>query len=126
MRVITNENIPIPGGHYSTCIEHKGLLYLSGQLPFNLSTNLVPKGIEAQTQQVLDNVKTILEAAGSGIDQVLQARIYISNIEDWDTVNKIYAVFFGDHKPARCIVPVGNLHYGALIEFEATAIIKYE
>jgi len=123
MHVISNENIPVPGGHYSTCIEHQGLLYLSGQLPFHPDTKEIPDGIEAQTRQVLENVENILTAAGTTLNKVLQARIYISNVDDWPKVNQIYADFFGEHKPTRCIIPVGKLHYGALIEFEATAIM---
>ena len=81
----------------------------------------VPSGIEAQTRQVLANVDQILTAADSGRDRVLQMRIYVSDIQHWDTVNRVYAEFFGAHKPARAIVPTRELHFGCLLEVEATA-----
>jgi len=122
MEIIQTENMPKPNGHYSNCIKYNGLLYLSGQLPKNLKTGIFEIGIEKQTKTVLNNLKLILNEAGSDINKVLQLRIYIADIEYWDIVNKIYAEFFEDHKPARTIVPVNKLHYNVLIEIEAIAI----
>lgn len=124
MRAINTPNMPKANGHYSHCVEHNGILYLSGQLPFDPETRVMPEGIEKQTQQVLSNVERILKEAGSYKEQVLQVRIYIPDIEHWDKVNKIYADFFGDHKPARCVIPTRNLHFGALVEVEVTAFIN--
>lgn len=111
--------MPVGNGHYSTCIEHNGLLYISGQLP--LEDGQVPEGIEAQTRLVLAKLDQILQAADIRKEQVLQVRIYLSDIALWDQVNLVYADFFGEHKPARCVVPTCPLHYGCLIELEATA-----
>ena len=122
MRIISSPNMPKSNGHYSQCIEHNGILYLSGQLPFEPETRTMPEGIEKQTAQVLTNVESILIEAGSCKSKVIQVRIYISNINDWETVNKIYSTFFGNHKPVRCVIPTRELHYGALIEVEVTAI----
>jgi 2-iminobutanoate/2-iminopropanoate deaminase len=83
----------------------------------------MPEGIVKQTEQVLKNVERILHEAGSIKEKVLQVRVYIPNIDDWSTVNEVYAEFFGNHKPARCVIPTRNLHFGALIEVEATAYI---
>ncbi|PKP37357.1 MAG: enamine deaminase RidA [Bacteroidetes bacterium HGW-Bacteroidetes-15] len=124
MRVINTPNMPKANGHYSHCVEHNGVLYLSGQLPFNPETRIMPEGIEMQTQQVLNNVERILTEAGSCKEQVLQVRIYIPDIEHWDKVNEIYSIFFGDHMPARCVIPTRNLHFGALVEIEVTAFHK--
>ncbi len=121
MNIITNPQMPAANGHYSMCIEHNGLLYLSGQLPFEPELKTLPQGIEKQTDQVLKNMERILLAAGSHKSKVIQVRIYLSDIHDWEAVNQIYARFFGDHKPARCVVPVATLHYGALLEIEVTA-----
>lgn len=123
MNIITTPNMPRANGHYSHCIEHNGILYLSGQLPFDPETRIMPEGIVKQTEQVLKNVERILTEASSNKNKVLQVRIYIPNIENWGVVNELYAEFFGNHKPARCIIPTGELHYNAMIEIEVTAYI---
>ena len=121
MKIIESINIPKANGHYSQCIEHKGILYISGQLPIHQETKKIPKSIEDQTDLVLKKIETILSEANSSKNNILQVRVYISNIELWDKVNKIYSIFFKFHKPVRCIVPTRNLHYGCLIEIEVTA-----
>ena len=121
MKIINNKQMPPANGHYSTCIEHNDILYLSGQLPFEPLSRTLPDGIEKQTDQVLKNIERILIAAGSNKNKVIQVRLYISDINNWDTVNQVYSHFFGDHKPARCVVPVTTLHFGALLEVEVTA-----
>ncbi|NHK32958.1 MAG: RidA family protein [Asgard group archaeon] len=108
--------------HYSPAVEHNNILYVSGQLP-------IPKGmkspsseeIEKQTEIVLEKLKEILITAGSDIDKVLKTTIYVTDIEHWDKVNAVYAKFFGDHRPARTIVPTKTLHYNCLIELDAIA-----
>ncbi len=115
--------MPASNGHYSQCIEHNGLLYLSGQLPFDPMTRKMPEGIEKQTLQTLQNIALILDEAGSNIKKVIQVRIYIPQVELWNQVNQVYADFFGDHKPVRCVVPTRDLHFGALIEVEALAYV---
>ncbi|HAN78605.1 MAG TPA: enamine deaminase RidA [Bacteroidales bacterium] len=121
MKPLISDKIPTPRGHYSTCIEHNGILYIAGQLPYVPVTREIPEGIEAQTKQVLENLELILTEAGSSKNKVLQMRIYVTSIELWDKVNQVYADFFENHKPARIVLPVGALHFGSLIEIEATA-----
>lgn len=123
MRIIKSEKIPPAKGHYSPCIEHNGTLYISGQLPVDPATKQIPDGIQAQTNVVLEKIDLILNEAGSSREQVIQMRIYISDIALWQEVNEVYAQFFGDHKPVRCVVPVGELHYGCLIEAECVAFV---
>jgi len=123
MRIINNEKMPSANGHYSQCIEHNGMVYLSGQLPGNPAINPLPEDIESQTRLVLGKIDLILKEAGSSREKVIQMRIYIPDIELWDGVNRIYTEFFGNHRPVRCIVPSGKLHYGCLIEAEAIACI---
>ncbi len=123
MKIVSTPKLPAANGHYSTCIEHGGLLYLSGQLPFDPETREMPEGIEAQTEQTLRNIDLVLREAGSSRDKVLQMRLYIPRIEMWDAVNQVYSEFFADHKPARCVVPTRELHFGALVEIEATACL---
>ena len=121
MEIIENEMIPRSNGHYSPCIVHNETVYISGQLPVDPLSKQIPEGIEAQTRMVLDKLDSILCAAGSSREKIIQVRIYLSDIEDWEKVNIIYSTFFGEHKPVRCVVPVGRLHYGCLIEAEAIA-----
>lgn len=122
MRIIETPNMPACNGHYSRCIEQNGLLYLSGQLPIDMNTNTIPEAIEEQTILALKNVEMILKEAGSHKNNVLQVRVYISNIDLWDKVNAIYSDFFANHKPVRSIIPSRELHYGSLIEIEVTAV----
>ena len=121
MKIISTERMPISNGHYSQVVEHNGTLYLSGQLPVDPVTKKIPGSIEEQTRVVLSKIELLLNEAGSSKQHVIQMRIYISDIALWDQVNAVYSEFFGNHKPARCIVPTRELHFGSLIEVEATA-----
>ena len=123
MKIIKTPNMPKANGHYSQCIEHNGILYLSGQLSINQITRVVPDTIEEQTDLALKNAETILNEAGSSKNKVLQVRVYISNIDLWDKVNKRYSLFFDAHKPIRVIIPTRELHFGCLVEIEITAIL---
>ena len=80
--------------------------------------------IETQTELALRNVETVLHAAGSDLDHVVQMTIYISDIELWGKVNEAYARVMGEHRPARAIVPVKDLHFGTQIEIQAIASVK--
>ncbi len=123
MKKIQPTNIPVPKGHYSPAINHNGLIYVSGQLPWNYETGEVETGaIELQTELALRNVETILHAAGSDLNHVLQMTIYVSEMNDWDKINEVYKRILGEHKPARAIVPVKDLHFGTQIEIQAIAI----
>lgn len=125
MKKITTPKAPAAGGHYSQAIVHNGLVYVSGQLPIEPQTGeKILDSIEAQTEQVMTNVKAILEAAGSGLSQVIKTTVYIADIQLWDRVNQVYARYFGEHRPARAVVPTGPLHHGFLIEMEAIAAMK--
>lgn len=124
MKLISTQNAPAPAGHYSQAIVHQGLVYVSGQLPTDPVTGERRLGpIEEQARQALGNLKAILEAAGSDMAHVLKVTIYISDIELWGRVNAVYAAFFGEHRPARAVVPVKELHYGFQIEVEAVAAV---
>ena len=109
-------------GHYSPGVLVGNILYISGQLPIDLETGQLTAGdIEAQTKAALGNVERVLTAAGLAKTDVAMCRVYIPDMAYWDTVNDIYADFFGEHKPARVIVPTRELHHGALVEIEAMA-----
>jgi 2-iminobutanoate/2-iminopropanoate deaminase len=122
MKIIQNKEIPVPKGHYSPVIEHNGTLYLSGQLPKDEDGN-IPEGIEAQLELVLAKMDHLLTHSGSDRNHVLSVRIYIPDVAYWDQVDATYASFFGDHRPARCVVPSRELHHGCLVELEAVACV---
>jgi 2-iminobutanoate/2-iminopropanoate deaminase len=125
MNKIQPKNQPRPKGHYSPGIEHNGLVYVSGQLPMDLKTREPFTGaIEGQTELALLNVEAVLEAAGSDLQHVIQMTIYVSDMELWSKVNETYAKVMGEHRPARAIVPVKDLHFDTKIEIQAIAAVK--
>jgi 2-iminobutanoate/2-iminopropanoate deaminase len=124
IRKILTPDAPAPGGHYSQAVVHNGLVYVSGQLPIDARTGERQLGsIEVQTETVLNNTAAILRAAGSDLSRVLKMTIYVADINLWRQVNEVYARVMGEHRPARAVVPVKELHYGFLIEIEAVAAL---
>ena len=124
MKPIITDKAPHPGGHYSQAIVHNGLVYVSGQLPIDPRTREKQTcAIEEQTRMVLQNLSAILDASGSSLKEVLKVTVYISDISLWGKVNEVYAEVFGDHRPARAIVPTRDLHFGFKIEVDAVAAI---
>jgi 2-iminobutanoate/2-iminopropanoate deaminase len=124
MKPITTSGAPVARGHYSQAMVHGGLVYVAGQLP------IVPDrpeerlaGFQAQASQVLDNVAAILADSGSGLEHVLKATVYITDVAHWPAFNTLYAERFGAHKPARTVVPVAALHYGYLVEMDVIAAV---
>ena len=125
MKTIQPADQPQPKGHYSPGIEHNGLIFVSGQLPMSLDRREPFTGsIEEQTELALRNVEAVLKAAGSDLQHVLQFTIYVSDMELWGAVNETYARVMGDHRPARAIIPVKDLHFGTKIEIQAIAAVK--
>lgn len=125
MEHIYLENIPKPAGHYSPGIVYNGLVYVSGQLPLDLATREPFTGaIEGQTELALRNVEAVLHAASSDLDHVLQMTIYISEMELWGGVNETVARVFGEHRPARAVIPVNDLHFDTKIEIQAIAAVR--
>jgi 2-iminobutanoate/2-iminopropanoate deaminase len=113
------------GGHYSPGVVYNGVLYISGQLSINPETGKVPEGgIREETKQALNNLDIVLKAANLSKDAVLHCRVYIPNVAYWPEVNEVYSEFFGEHKPARVVVPSNNLYAGCLVEIEAIAACK--
>lgn len=125
IKKILTPDAPAPGGHYSQAVVHNGLVFVAGQLSIDPATGTRLLGtIEEQTEQTLANLRAILEAAGSGLDHVLKTTVYVADMNHWSAVNEVYARVFGEHRPARAIVPTGPLHYGFLIEIEAIAAVR--
>ena len=125
IRTVFTEEAPKPGGHYSQAVVHNGLVFVAGQLAIDPKTGEKLTGsIEQQTEQCLRNVAAILKASGSDLSRVLRMTIYVSDMEHWPAVNTVYARVMGEHRPARAIVPVKELHYGFKIEIETTAAVN--
>ncbi|UUZ83258.1 RidA family protein [Paenibacillus sp. P26] len=111
-------------GHYALATLHHNTVYVSGQFAMDPVTCEKKFGtIEEETLQALKNVEMIVEAAGSKKEQILRMTLYIPDVKLWDKVDTVYKAFFGDHKPARTVVPTNELHYGFKIEIEAIAYI---
>lgn len=119
--IIHTVHAPAAVGPYSQAVLTGGLLLTSGQLGLEPETGILPEGVEAQAAQALENIGAILAEAGYERTDVVKTTIFIRNMGDFAAVNRIYAEFFGDHKPARSCVEVSALPKGGLVEIEATA-----
>lgn len=127
MKFISTPDAPTPAGHYSQAVVHNGLVFVAGQLPIDPADPARPPGtIEQQTARALANVSAILSSAGSGLDRVLQMTIYVADVSLWGKVNAVYSHVMGDHRPARAVVPSGELRHGMLIEIQAIAALDAE
>jgi 2-iminobutanoate/2-iminopropanoate deaminase len=121
--VIVTDSAPNPVGPYSQAIRANGFLFVSGQIPIDAASGaIVPGGVEEQTRQVMKNLAAILAAAGSGLTKVVKTTIFLTNLDDFARVNRIYGEFLGDIKPARATVQVARLPREALVEIEAVAL----
>ena len=119
--MIHTVHAPAAVGPYSQAVLTGGLLLTSGQLGLNPETGILPEGVEAQAAQALQNIGAILAESGYERTDVVKTTIFIRNMGDFAAVNRIYAGFFGDHKPARSCVEVSALPKGGLVEIEAIA-----
>ena len=120
-KVISTPKAPAAIGPYVQAVNAGNLLFASGQLGLDPETGILPEGVEAQAAQALENIGAILAEAGYERTDVVKTTIFIRNMGDFAAVNRIYAGFFGDHKPARSCVEVSALPKGGLVEIEATA-----
>ena len=122
MEFISTPSAPTPAGHYSQAVVHGGLVFVAGQLPVDpADPSREPGTIVEQTELALANVSAILRAAGSGLDKVLQMTVYVTDVSLWGEVNAVYARVMGEHRPARAVVPAGELRHGMMIEIQAIA-----
>ncbi|MCZ2258598.1 RidA family protein [Sporosarcina sp. G11-34] len=125
MKPIVTKYSTRDGGHYVPAMEHNGVLYVSGQLSINPKTGKVPEGgIKAEAGQALTNLEYVLQAAGVEKSDVIMCRVYMPDVKYWPDLNEVYSEFFGNHKPARVVIPSNNLYAGCLVEIEATAAVK--
>ncbi|MDP3058797.1 MAG: RidA family protein [bacterium] len=123
---ITTDKAPNPKGFYSQAVKAGDYLYLSGQLPLDVNGSIVGDSPAQHTAQTMRNIEAILLAAGARLHNLVQVTIYITNIDHWPVVNATYQEVMKHTPvpPARAIVPVKELHYGALVEIQAVAYLK--
>jgi len=123
VETIIAEGAPPAIGPYSHAASANGMLYVSGCLAMDKEANFVGGNAEEQATLVLSNLETVLKAGGCSKSNVVKIVIFLEDMKDFADVNKIYANFFGDHKPARSCVAVAQLPLGAKVEIEAIAAL---
>jgi 2-iminobutanoate/2-iminopropanoate deaminase len=124
-KIVSTEKAPKAIGPYSQAIRTENLLFTAGQLGLDPSTmELVEGGIEAQTRQVLTNLKHVLEAADSGLNFVVKTTVFLKDLGDFAKMNAVYTEFFPENPPARSTVQVAALPKAALIEIECVALLS--
>ena len=122
MKVINTPNAPAAVGPYSQGIESDaGILFFSGQIPLTADGDMIDGDIVEQTTQIFANIEALLEAAEIAKENVVKVTVFLADMEDFKTMNGIYAAFFGDHKPARSTIQVARLPLDAKVEIEITA-----
>lgn len=122
MMFVETPEAPIPLGHYSQAVVANGLVFVAGQFGLLPGGFKFPEGgVGPQTAQALQNIASILAAAGSRLDKVVNVNILVTDIENWTIVNEVYQGVFGDHRPARAVSVSPQLHYGAAIEIQVIA-----
>ncbi|HFE9682558.1 TPA: RidA family protein [Clostridium perfringens] len=122
--IIKTNKAPGAIGPYSQGIKIGDFVYTSGQIPLNPETGVMAESIEEQTAQSLENVKAILEAAGTSMDKVIKTTVFLSDMNDFVRMNEVYATYFTENQPARSAVEVAKLPKDAKIEIEVIATLK--
>ena len=122
--VIHTDKAPKAIGPYSQAIRTESMVYTAGQIGIDPVTGeLIGSTVEEQTRQALTNLRSVLEAAGSSIDQVVKTTVFLKDMNDFAKMNPIYAEFFGENPPARSTIAVAGLPKGGLVEIEVVALI---
>jgi 2-iminobutanoate/2-iminopropanoate deaminase len=122
--VVRTESAPGPfqGAPYSQAVRAGGLVFVSGQVPAQVGSGQIREGgITEQTEQVMENLKAILEAAGSGVDRLVKTTVFLTDLANFAAMNEVYARYVGSEPPARATVQIAGLPMGALLEIEAIA-----
>jgi 2-iminobutanoate/2-iminopropanoate deaminase len=124
--IVRTERAPAPfqGAPYNQAVKAAGLVFVAGQLGLRPGEKeLVGAGVAEQTEQALQNLRAILEEAGSGLDRLLKTTVFLQSLDDFAAMNEVYATHVGDSPPARSTVEVAKLPSGALVEIEAIAVV---
>lgn len=123
IKLIHTDKAPAAVGPYSQATTDGNTLYVSGQLGIVPSEGKLADGFEAQTRQALENMKAILDCAGSSLNKVLAVDVFVLDMSNFADLNAIYAEYFSDHKPARAAIQVGGLPLGGLVELKCVALV---
>ena len=122
--IVQTDTAPKAIGPYSQAIKAGGFLFVSGQIPIDpLSGQFVSGGIAEQTEQVMKNLSAVLVSAGSGLDQVVKATVFLADMDEFVAMNEVYGRYFSSDPPARATVEVGRLPRDARVEIDVIAMI---
>lgn len=125
LQVVSTEKAPQAVGPYSQAIIANGFIFVSGQIAIDPASGQINQGSTAeQTRQVLKNLSAVLESVDSGMDKVVKATVFIKDMNDFQSMNEVYAEFFKNNKPARACVEVARLPKDVLVEIDAIALVK--
>ena len=123
-KIVSTDKAPAAVGPYSQGIIANGMVFTAGQVPLVPGTkSFAEGGIQAQARQSLENVKGVLEAAGTSLDKVVKVTVFLQSMDDFAAMNEVYATYFTENPPARSAVEVAKLPLGAMIEIEAIALL---
>ena len=121
---VQTDNAPKAIGPYSQAIKANGLVFASGQIPLDPKTmQIIEGGVREQTERVMNNLKAVLEAAGSSFDRVVKTTVFLADLNDFADMNEVYGRFFGDAPPARSTVEVARLPRDVRVEIDAIALM---
>ena len=124
MKKVETTNAPQAIGPYSQAIIVNNMVYSSGQIPLTPEGEMVKGDIQAQTHQVFQNLRAVLEAAGASLDTVVKTTVFLKSMDDFAAMNEVYSQYFPNHKPARSCVEVARLPKDALVEIEVVALVR--
>ncbi|WP_068777605.1 RidA family protein [Paenibacillus sp. FJAT-26967] len=126
MRIIATQEAPAAIGPYSQAIHIGNMVFTSGQIPLNAEGQVVEGDVVEQTHQVFRNLQAVLKEAGTSLQHVVKATVFIKDMNQFGQINEVYASYFGEHKPARSTVEVARLPKDVLVEIELIAAIPVE
>lgn len=124
MNVINTKQAPEALGPYSHATEINGFIFTSGQIPLNTKGEIVSEDVQVQTKQVFENLKVVLDTAGSDLESVIKATIFIKDMNEFQQINEVYGEYFSSHQPARSCVEVARLPKDVKVEIELIAKVK--
>ena len=124
MNVINTKRAAEARGPYSRATEINGFSFTAGQIPLNTKGEIVSEDVQVQTKQVFENLKVVLDAAGSDLESVIKATIFIKDMNEFQQINEVYGEYFSSHQPARSCVEVARLPKDVKVEIELIAKVK--